>query len=229
MKKTLQEVRDYINEGVYDPGIFKAFFLAGGPGSGKTYVTNRATGGMGLKMVNSDIRFERYLQKAGLSLKMPDSEAAARDPLRQRAKQITGDQMDRYIRGRLGLVIDATGRDYNVINRQRSMLQMLGYDTYMVFVNTSLEVALQRNRVRTRSVPEDITRKSWNTVQNNIGKFQNMFGMRNMIVVDNNDAKEDELLKVYKQVRRLINVPVQNYVAKKWIENELRLKRQNAR
>ena len=225
----MKQFKQIIQVGVYDPGIFKAFFLAGGPGSGKTYVTNRATGGMGLKMVNSDIRFERYLQKAGLSLKMPDSEAAARDPLRQRAKQITGDQMDRYIRGRLGLVIDATGRDYNVINRQRSMLQMLGYDTYMVFVNTSLEVALQRNRVRTRSVPEDITRKSWNTVQNNIGKFQNMFGMRNMIVVDNNDAKEDELLKVYKQVRRLINVPVQNYVAKKWIENELRLKRQNAR
>jgi len=225
----MKQFKQIIQEGVYDPGIFKAFFLAGGPGSGKTYVTNRATGGMGLKMVNSDIRFERYLQKAGLSLKMPDSEAAARDPLRQRAKQITGDQMDRYIRGRLGLVIDATGRDYNVINRQRSMLQMLGYDTYMVFVNTSLEVALQRNRVRTRSVPEDITRKSWNTVQNNIGKFQNMFGMRNMIVVDNNDAKEDELLKVYKQVRRLINVPVQNYVAKKWIENELRLKKQNAR
>ena len=225
----MKQFKQIIQEGVYDPGIFKAFFLAGGPGSGKTYVTNRVTGGMGLKMVNSDIRFERYLQKAGLSLKMPDSEAAARDPLRQRAKQITGDLMDRYIRGRLGLVIDATGRDYNVINRQRSMLQMLGYDTYMVFVNTSLEVALQRNRVRTRSVPEDITRKSWNTVQNNIGKFQNMFGMRNMIVVDNNDAKEDELLKVYKQVRRLINVPVQNYVAKKWIENELRLKRQNAR
>jgi len=225
----MKQFKQIIQEGVYDPGIFKAFFLAGGPGSGKTYVTNRATGGMGLKMVNSDIRFERYLQKAGLSLKMPDSEAGARDPLRQRAKQITGDQMDRYIRGRLGLVIDATGRDYNVINRQRSMLQMLGYDTYMMFVNTSLEVALQRNRVRTRSVPEDITRKSWQTVQNNIGKFQNLFGMRNMIVVDNNDAKEDELLKVYKQVRRLISVPVQNYVAKKWIENELRLKKQNAR
>ena len=98
----MKQFKQIIQEGVYDPGIFKAFFLAGGPGSGKTYVTNRATGGMGLKMVNSDIRFERYLQKAGLSLKMPDSEASARDPLRQRAKQITGDQMDRYIRGRLG-------------------------------------------------------------------------------------------------------------------------------
>ena len=225
----MKQFKSIIQEGVYDPGIFKAFFLAGGPGSGKTYVTNRTTLGLGLKMVNSDTRFEMYLKKAGLSLKMPDNEASARDPLRQRAKQITGDQMDRYIRGRLGLVIDATGRDYNVINKQRSMLQMLGYDTYMIFVNTSLEVALQRNRIRTRSVPDDITRKSWNTVQNNIGKFQNMFGMRNMIVVDNNDAKEDELLKVYKQVRRLISVPVQNYVAKKWIENELRLKKQNAR
>ena len=221
----MKQFKQIIQEGVYDPGIFKAFFLAGGPGSGKTYVTNRVTGGMGLKMVNSDIRFERYLQKAGLSLKMPDSEASARDPLRQRAKQITGDLMDRYIRGRLGLVIDATGRDYDVINRQRSMLQMLGYDSYMIFVNTSLQVALERNRTRTRSVPEAITRKSWQTVQNNIGKFQNLFGRSNMIVVDNNDAKENELLKVYKQVRRLINVPVRNYVAKKWIERELQLKK----
>ncbi len=221
----MKQFKQIIQEGVYDPGIFKAFFLAGGPGSGKTYVTNRATGGMGLKMVNSDIRFERYLQKAGLSLKMPDSEASARDPLRQRAKQITGDLMDRYIRGRLGLVIDATGRDYDVINRQRSMLQMLGYDSYMIFVNTSLQVALERNRTRTRSVPEAITRKSWQTVQNNIGKFQNLFGRSNMIVVDNNDAKENELLNVYKEVRRLINVPVRNYVAKKWIERELQLKK----
>ena len=222
----MKQFKQIIQEGVYDPGIFKAFFLAGGPGSGKTYVTNRVTGGMGLKMVNSDIRFERYLQKAGLSLKMPDSEAGAqRDPLRQRAKQITGDQMDRYIRGRLGLVIDATGRDYDVINRQRSMLQMLGYDSYMIFVNTSLQVALERNRTRTRSVPEAITRKSWQTVQNNIGKFQNLFGRSNMIVVDNNNAKENELLNVYKEVRRLINVPVRNYVAKKWVERELQLKK----
>ena len=225
----MKKLNQILAEGVYDPGIFKAFFLAGGPGSGKTFVTQSAFAGTGLKIVNSDTLFERGLKKANLSLKMPENEAEFRDIIRQRAKTTAGTILDTYMRGRLGLVIDATGRDYNVINRQRSMLQMLGYDTYMVFVNTSLEVALQRNRVRTRSVPEDITRKSWNTVQNNIGKFQNMFGMRNMIVVDNNDAKEDELLKVYKQVRRLINVPVQNYVAKKWIENELRLKRQNAR
>jgi len=224
----MKTFKHIIQEGVYDPGIFKAFFLAGGPGSGKSYVTNRTTAGMGLKLVNSDVRFEMYLKKAGLSLKMPDKEADARDPLRARAKQITGDQMDLYIRNRLGLVIDATGRDYDIINKQRSMLRMLGYDTYMMFVNTSLEVALQRNKVRTRTVPVNIATKSWNVVQSNIGRFQNLFGTGSMIVVDNNNASEDTLNKVYTRIRGLVRKPVQNYVAKKWIEQELAKKR-NAR
>jgi hypothetical protein len=30
------KLNDIIVEGVYDPGIFKAIFLAGGPGSGKS-------------------------------------------------------------------------------------------------------------------------------------------------------------------------------------------------
>ena len=68
--KTFQELQ----EGVYDPNIFKAFFMAGGPGSGKSYVVRKSTGGTGLKIVNSDEAFERLLKKAGLSLKMPDDE-----------------------------------------------------------------------------------------------------------------------------------------------------------
>tara|TARA_E500000178_G_scaffold152890_1_gene152726 strand:- start:32300 stop:35845 length:3546 start_codon:yes stop_codon:yes gene_type:complete len=221
----MKQFKSIIQEGVYDPGIFKAFFLAGGPGSGKTFVTSRTTVGMGLKMVNSDTRFENYLKKAGLSLKMPDNEASVRDPLRARAKQVTGDQMDLYIKNRLGLVIDATGRDYNIIQKQRSMLMMLGYDCYMVFVNTSLDVALERNQTRTRTVPKDITIKSWNAVQNNIGRFQNMFGSSQMIIVDNNNASEDTLNKVYTKVRNYVRAPVKSYIAKRWMENELRKKR----
>ena len=225
----MKQFKQVIQEGVYDPGIFKAFFLAGGPGSGKTYVTNRATGGMGLKLVNSDTRFERYLTKAGLSLKMPDKEAALRDPLRARAKQITGDAMDIYIRGRLGLVIDATGRDYNIISKQKSLLQMLGYDCYMIFVNTSLEVALERNKRRERSVPEYITRKSHAIVQSNIGKFQNSFGMGNMVIIDN--SKDDRELttqimdRCSKAVRRLLGNKIKSYTAKRWMATERRLRR----
>ena len=53
---------DILLEGVNDPGIFKAVFLAGGPGSGKTFVVKGLFGipdrlnisHAGLKMVNSD-------------------------------------------------------------------------------------------------------------------------------------------------------------------------------
>ena len=89
-----------LSEGVYDPGIFKAFFLAGGPGSGKTFVTASAFAGTGLKVVNSDTAFERGLIKANLSLKMPDEEEYFRNIIRQRAKLTTGTILDTYVEGR---------------------------------------------------------------------------------------------------------------------------------
>ena len=58
--KTFDEVR-YLQEGLYDPNNFKAFFMAGGPGSGKSYVVRKSTGGTGLKIVNSDEAFELSL------------------------------------------------------------------------------------------------------------------------------------------------------------------------
>ena len=137
----------HLSEGVYDPGIFKAFFLAGGPGSGKSFVTQSAFAGTGLKVVNSDTTFERNLKKANLSLSMPDEEEYFRNLVRAKAKMTTATALDTYVQGRLGLVIDATGRDLNVINTQKRMLDQIGYDSYMIFVNTSLEVALERNMV----------------------------------------------------------------------------------
>ncbi len=226
--KTFDEVR-YLQEGLYDPNIFKAFFLAGGPGSGKTFVTRGAFGGTGLRVVNSDSAFENALKKNNLSLKMPDSEAEARDMLRARAKATTDKTMDLSIKGRLGMVIDGTGRDYDKINYQTGLLKQLGYDCYMIFVNTSLEVALERNRRRERTVPEYITKQSWTKVQSNIGKFQNLFGMENMIIVDN--SKDDRELttitmgKVDKSVRRLLRNKVKSYTAKRWMASERKARR----
>ena len=218
-----------LQEGLYDPNIFKAFFLAGGPGSGKTFVTRNAFGGTGLRQINSDSAFENALRKHGLSLKMPEDEAEARDILRARAKGTTDKTMDLSIKGRLGMVIDGTGRDYDKIANQKAILQQLGYDCYMIFVNTSLEVALERNKRRERSVPEYITRKSWTQVQSNIGRFQNTFGMSNMIIVDNSkDERELTTIvmnKVDKNVRRLLSNKIKSYTAKRWMATERRLKR----
>lgn len=214
------------SEGVYDPNIFKAIFLAGGPGSGKSYVAGKTIRGQGLKTVNSDDAFEILIKKAGLSLQMPDKEADIRDPIRDKAKRITSRRQDNYIDGRLGLIIDGTGRDYDKISRQSNDLKQLGYDTYMIFVNTSLDVALERNASRGRKVPEPIVTKSWKQVQNNIGKFSLHF-RQGFIVVDNNDAKEDMFREVSKRIKGLLRKPVKNGRAKQWIKHQLDLKRRS--
>ena len=217
----MKKLNQILREGVYDPGIFKAFFLAGGPGSGKTFVTRSAFAGTGLKLVNSDAAFERGLKKASLSLKMPDEEEYFRNIVRAKAKMTTATQLDTYVQGRLGLVIDATGRDINVINTQKRMLDQLGYDSYMVFVNTSLDVALERNKNRPRSIPEYIVTNSWNGVQRNIGQFQRIFSPNRMLIVDNNRS-EKELVTINintasKFIRSQLRSTPQNLTAKQWI------------
>lgn len=218
--KTFHELQ----EGLYDPNIFKAFFLAGGPGSGKSFVAKKSTGGTGLKSINSDDAFEHLLTKAGLSLKMPPGETEPRDVVRDRAKEITTSIQKNYLEGRLGLIIDGTGKDADKILGQKAKLEELGYDTYMIFVNTSLDVALKRNAERPRSVSEAIVVKSWKDVQANIGKFSNIF-RQGFIVVDNNDAADPddkEIFKeVFKRVKGLLRKKVQNSRAKNWQAAEL--------
>ena len=213
--------RFLIKEGLYDPGIFKAFFLAGGPGSGKTFVTKKITGGLGLKNVNSDTAFEVALKKAGLSLDMPASQEKERDEIRARSKRLTAKRLDLYIMGRLGLIIDSTARDTKKIEIGLSALKRLGYDCYMIFVNTSLDVALARNAKRDRKVPRDITIKSHKQIQANMGYLQRIFGMKNFIVIDNNKFNDDILEKSYKMVRKIVKKPIQNYTAKMWLKKEL--------
>ena len=225
----LNSIDMMLNEGVYDPGIFKVFILAGGPGSGKSFVTKSVFAGTGLKVVNSDTYFERELKKASLSLQMPDSEEEDRKPLRAKAKLTALSSLQVYIRGRLGMIIDSTGRDYDMVAGHVRYFKNMGYDTYMIFVNTSLDVALERNRRRERTVPEYITTKSWNETQANMGKYQRLFGMDKFIVVDNNKSDFElttlTMTRVSKIVNKYLKAGITNHIAKQWVKKELEAKR----
>ncbi len=231
--------QSFIKEGVFDPGIFKAIFLAGGPGSGKSYVAGKTTRGFGLKLVNSDNTLERLLVKHNVPLDFttlsPD-QTAQKDRLRTRAKELTFCQMkvkafkgkgalDHYIAGRLGLVIDGTGKDFDDIHRQASHLKNMGYDTYMIFVNTSEPVAQERNAARPRKLRPDKVKQFWDEVQQNIGRFQAYFRPSNFIVVDNNNAGEDVFNKVSKRIRGLVTKKVTNPVALQWIAAQMQARR----
>ena len=215
--KTFNELQ----EGLQDPNIFKAFFLAGGPGSGKSYVVRYSTGGTGLRVVNSDDVFEKYLKDAGLSMKMPPEEWEANQKERARAKKVTASRKANYIEGRIGMVIDGTGAKYDEIRQQKADLEAIGYDTHMIFVNTSIDVALERNAARERTVPEDVAITSWKAVQGNIGKFSSLF-RGTFVPVDNNKADDDIEMTTFKEVKRLLKKKVTNTRAKSWIELEMK-------
>ena len=140
------------------------------------------------------------------------------------AKAITKKQQANYLEGRLGLIIDGTGKDYDKIAKQVQGLKALGYETYMIFVNTSIDTAQEQNAKRKRTLPEKEVTAMWNAVQNNIGKFQRLFGNANFIVVDNNMAGEDVFEKVWKRCMLLIRKKVTNRIAKAWIAKELAAK-----
>ena len=217
--------KEILQEGVYDPTIFKGIFLAGGPGSGKSYVAHNTTGGHGFKMVNSDDIFEKMLKDKGLKTTPEDIYSDKGQKIRLKAKALLKKKKQMYINGRLGLIIDGTGKDYEKIKKQSERLRDVGYDTMMIFVNTSLEVALQRNEKRKRTLPMEQVIEMWKGVQKNIGHFQSYFKSNNFLIVDNNDAGEDVLSKVWKKVMKLAKQKPQNKIAAQWIKQQKDLKK----
>ena len=224
----MRDFKQYIIEGVYDPNIFKAFFLAGGPGSGKSWVSERALSGMGLKVINSDNMFANALKKERMSLDFSQydpKEIERRDEIRAKAKARTGVQLKMALEGRLGLILDSTARDVSRIQSEANTMKHIGYDTFMVFVNTSLEVALKRNQMRARKLPDAIVITNHKQVQKNIGLLQRIFGGRNFVIVDNNKVAEDVNPSVHKAIRKMVNRKPTSYQAVSWIKREIAKKR----
>lgn len=223
----IKEIIKPIEEGPNDPHIFKAVFLAGGPGSGKSFVSGKMLKGTGLKSVNSDEIYEYLANKENFDLSDPDKVASDQgQEMRDRAKSLTNTREKIYLDGRLGLIIDGTGKDVDKVKRTNLKLQALGYDTMMLFVNTSEEVAQDRNTQRKRSIPGEMVSKMWHSVQQNIMKFQQIFGAANFHIVDNSGGLEDpdrkqNFEKVYRNIRNFLEKAPSRPLAKRWLASNI--------
>jgi len=243
------KLKDLLTEGVMDKGILKAVFLAGGPGSGKGFVSKGLfgipkkvnTSAYGLKVINQDKELEIILKKYGFGTDLDDMPEELfkqlTDPddedysgMRGKAKDLTTPQKKLYMNGRLGLIIDGTGHKYGKILEQKKELEEIGYDCFMVFVYTDLDVAQKRNMERPRKLNPELVETSWNDVQKNKISYQGLFGNSNFLMVDNSKTldekkaidKFDMLMK--KGINKFIKQPIKNYRGKKWIEKQLILK-----
>jgi predicted ABC-type ATPase len=250
---------------VNDPGIFKAVFMAGCPGSGKGTVlrtifgTNAGTTHTGLKIVNSDQLYEYLLTSSGMPLsapKMPDAApwtpAAYRseagrlqhravmkttggskgispghvglDPLahgfKPAKKERGASQLEMYINGRLGLIIDGTAANFDKISREKEILETLGYDTMMIAVNVPLEIAMERNAQRAQSGKRAINKwavlRTCKSVIPNLPRYNALFGA-SYIEIDNTlppgEAISQEIIK---QVDDFVSAPLTAQATHNW-------------
>ena len=245
-----------IQEGVYDPGILKAVFTAGGPGSGKSYLADVVfgvrtanakpffenasfVGSNGLKYVNSDRFFERELGKLGINPKdlrdiadLPSEELwdivqSADEP--ESARNIAKGHLQKlrglYEQGRLGMLIDGTGGKFDRMVREKKLADAMGYDTYMLFVDTSLPVAIARDAGRSRTLGPELVEEIWQSVQDNKERFKELFG-DNFSIVENSEFGPPPQ-EVVSKLNKFVDSPVENPLGQAWIQGELEKKKQN--
>jgi hypothetical protein len=225
----------HLYEGVHDKGIFKAVFLAGGPGSGKDYVLKKTLDGHGLTEINSDKALEYLMDKEGLDKKMPANQKDKRDKVRSRAKDITEVKQKLAFDGRNGLIINGTGDDYEKIEKIKKKLDAIGYESSMIMVNTADDVSANRNvergQVGGRAVPENVRKQKWQAVQEARPKFGKLFG-DNYVEFDNSEdlrqsppetvkAKTEEMDQIFKQIQKFVGKPPKNEAAQDWVTGEL--------
>jgi predicted kinase len=231
-----------LTEGRYDPGIFKCVFMAGGPGSGKSYIasdifmvpTAGSFSALGLKIVNSDSVFETLLAKAGFS---PRDLATMSEPeliqhtgmnaknvrlssgsTRDKAQALTRKRYELFMQEKLGMIVDGTGNKIDKIAMQKEEAEAAGYDTFMIFVDTTLDTAQARNRARDRSLQPSVVQAIWEKCQENLDAYSDMFGQNFLVVNNNTGATDAEMMGVIrKYVASIIRRPVQNPIGQQWL------------
>ena len=162
------------------------------------------------------------MKKSLLDLKFKASEKFPRDIVRDLAKKTTMAKKGHAIQGRLGMVIDGTGRDFSKIKRIKKQLDLLGYESAMVFVNTSLDIAIDRDDKRSRSIGEKGVMKMWKEVQKHIGSYKKLFGRDKYFIIENSNPEltMNQINKVYTKIMSWSKTLPSNPAVKNWMDEQ---------
>lgn len=208
-------------EGVYDPHIFKAIFMTGPMGAGKSTVAQKLVGGTGLRSLNLD-NFNELMIKKG----QVEGGNLTPDQLQNSWEKVQK-QKANFLSGRLGLLIDGSGRNVEDIKENLGKLLNLGYDAACIMVNVDVEVSIERAKKRAamqaaqhgtgRNVPEELQRKTHADIQKNIPTLQRIF-KTNFFEIDNTNTPN--LQAVQKQINRFLATPPSKEAAVEWIEQQ---------
>ena len=223
------KLKEILVEGVYDKASLKAVIMSGGPGSGKTTVAKELFGfdktlqranlsAFGMKRLDLDNFYVNIVKKKGYSLDVSKMSKELDSMLRAAAITQYDKQKDLWIDSRLGVILDTVSSNLEKVKTNKQRLEENGYDVICVFIDVSLETALERNRNRERKLPDDLVKKMWQECEDNKDDLKNIFG-NNLFIVPNGNASE-----VQSRINKFLREPVKNPIGKAWIELQLKLK-----
>lgn len=207
------KINEILTESVNDKGIFKALFVGGGPGSGKSYVLTKITDGtISPKVVNTDDAYEGIAGMRGIDISTGNNKLVQKLITRD-AKVLTKAKLTNYLNSMLPLVVDSTSNDKRTTLRRMRLLEDIGYDVGMVWVRTSLETSLKRAEERQRHVDPEFIKKTHEKSETTMAFFKSMLGNKFFII--NNDEGEltdDVIIAAYKKAARFFKFKLENPV-----------------
>lgn len=196
-----------VNEGINDKGIWKAIFLAGFPGAGKSYTIERIKAGdIDPRIINTDKLFPLFGREKWDEWKK----------ISKKVKITNKKMLILYINSMLPLFIDGTSADTAKILRRSGILESYGYDTGMCFINTSLETALDRASKRERYVDPEFIKSSYGQVLRAKSYYRSKFSTWIEINNDVGELTNEVILNAFKFTRRFFNSDIINPVGKEY-------------
>lgn len=207
-------LKSYLNEGINDVGVFKAVFMAGHPGAGKTYTLSKIkSGSIEPRVVNTDKLF--FIFKDWFDEGWSEISPAVKD--------ISLNQLALYINSVLPLAIDGTAGKPEAILRRRGLIESFGYDTGMIFINTSLETALERAEKRGkghgRRVDPDFIKQSYDYIQKIKNWYRSKFDDWLEINNDEGQLNNKVITNAFKHMSNFYMSPIDNPVGRMHKEN----------
>jgi tRNA uridine 5-carbamoylmethylation protein Kti12 len=194
-----------LTEGIEDVGIFKAVFLAGIAGAGKSYVASKVRSGLiEPRVVNTDTWVEYFGNDY--------------NSFYDTSKKLVKKQLALYVNSMLPLICDQTSTNFNTVLRRQHILERMGYDTSMIFVNTSLDVAIERASKRERQVPKDEVVKYYERMTKIKPHLKSKFGIYMEIKNDDGELTDEIIQKAFKRMMFFYTAPVENPLGQQAIE-----------
>ena len=209
--------KQYLSESINDRGILKAVFIIGLPGSGKSYTASKLNGSIQPRIVNTDIATEYLASKLGVTIS-PEYWDIFKDD----AHRISKSRLLHYINGMLPLFVDGTSNDISNILHRIGILESVGYDVGVVFVNTSLDTALQRIHQRekdlNRTVDAEFVKAVHDINEKNAQYLKGKVSFFRQVDNDHGQLDDAALIAAYKEVLGFFDSPLQNPVGVRAIE-----------